>query len=98
MVFYIYILYSATSNIYYVGYTEDVSRRFEQHNNPQRTKFTSKHLPWELKCRFEVANTRALAMMAEKYIKRQKSRKYVELLIANETVRINLQKKYGQAS
>jgi putative endonuclease len=96
--FFIYILYSPSSNIYYIGHTEDVSRRLEKHNNPQQTKFTSKHLPWELKCSFEIADTRSLAMLAEKHIKRQKSKKYIESLILKEAERISLQKKYQKGS
>jgi putative endonuclease len=93
VLFYIYILYSPSSDIYYVGYSEDVPRRLEQHNNPLRSKFTSKHIPWVLKIHFEVADTRSGAVIAEKHIKRQKSRKYIELLISNETERLKLKDK-----
>ncbi|MBN8701809.1 MAG: GIY-YIG nuclease family protein [Bacteroidetes bacterium] len=84
MSFFIYILHSTVSNIYYVGYSEDVKRRLEEHNNPIRTKFTSKHLPWKLVCSFPISENRGDAMKAEKYIKKQKSRKYLELLIGSE--------------
>jgi putative endonuclease len=96
MAFFIYILYSTSSDIYYVGYTEDVSRRIIQHNNPQRTKFTSKHLPWVLKCSIEISNTRSAALMAEKHIKRQKNKKYIEALILSEEKKVRLQKKVLQ--
>jgi putative endonuclease len=72
------------SNIYYVGYTDNVERRIAEHNNPQRTKFTSKHLPWDLKSSFFVAETRGDAMKAERYIKKKKSRIYIENLIKNK--------------
>ena len=81
MAYYIYILYSVSSDIYYVGYSDNPEKRLYQHNNPVRMKFTSKHLPWELKCSFEVSENRGNAMKAEKYIKNKKSRKYLEKLI-----------------
>ena len=90
MPFYIYILHSSKSNIYYVGYTDNIERRISEHNNPQRTKFTSKHLPWQLKCCFEVSDSRSGAMKVEKYIKKQKSRAYVERLINDSKERLKL--------
>jgi putative endonuclease len=90
MGFYIYILYSTTSKIYYVGYTDNVERRLDEHNNPQRTKFTSKHLPWELKASFLISEERGLAMKAEKYIKKMKSRIYIEKLITDENEQLRL--------
>jgi putative endonuclease len=83
MSFFIYILYSPSSDIYYVGHTENVLRRMDQHNNPLRSKFTSKHLPWVLKVSFVVSQSRSGAMIAEKYIKKKKSRKYLEELIGS---------------
>ncbi|WP_443936585.1 GIY-YIG nuclease family protein [Pedobacter sp. MW01-1-1] len=48
MEFFIYILYSQSSNIYYVGYTNDYERRLEEHNTNERNTFSSKHRPWEI--------------------------------------------------
>ena len=84
MPYFIYILYSTSSDIYYVGHTENVERRFYQHNNPIETKFTSKHLPWLLKTYFEISDNRANAMKAEKYIKKQKSKKFIKKLISDK--------------
>jgi putative endonuclease len=86
----IYILYSAVSDLYYVGFSEDPQRRLIEHNHPQRTKFTSKHLPWTLVCSFGIAEERGLARKAENYIKRRKSRKYIEKLISNPEERMRL--------
>src|ERR1043166_9138763 len=79
--YFVYILYSPSSNIYYVGHSDDVDRRVNEHNNPVRTKFTSKHLPWQLVAVIEISNSRGEAMKAESYIKKRKSRKYIEKLI-----------------
>jgi len=68
-------------DIYYVEKTDNVERRIIEHNNPQRTKFTSKHLPWELKSAFIVGETRSETVKAERQIKKKKSRVYIERLL-----------------
>lgn len=81
----VYILYSEKANKYYIGHSEDVNRRLDEHNNPiQNSKFTAKYIPWILIARFELFETRALAMKAESYIKKQKSRKFIQTLIENK--------------
>ena len=86
MKFYIYILYSPGSDRYYVGQTHDVQARLMDHNEGNRshqsTKYTFKHRPWELKASFFVSEDRGEAMKVERYIKRQKSRKFIERLVA----------------
>jgi len=79
--FYIYIIYSASSDKYYVGYSSDPNRRLVEHNNNERTCYTSKHRPWVLKAIFAISDNRAIAMQYEKKIKQLKSRKILELLI-----------------
>jgi putative endonuclease len=65
--------------------TSDVYRRLEQHNNPSVfSKFTSKHLPWELKVFFEVSYSRGEAVIVERFLKNQKSRIFLEKLIAEK--------------
>ena len=91
--FHIYILYSDSSKIYYVGHTNNVERRLEEHNNPIRTTYTSKHLPWKLTCAFPISDKRFEAIMAEKLIKRRKSRKYIESLCKNELEQLKLKQK-----
>ena len=72
MEFYIYILYSETYDIYYVGYSDDFRRRFEQHNHSQNVTFTSKHRPWILKTVYSCGTKQSEAMKIEKFIKNQK--------------------------
>ena len=79
--FYVYIIYSNKSDRFYIGHTPDVAKRLEEHNNPQGKKYTSKYLPWELKLSFKVSESRADAMLVERFIKSQKSRKFIEKLI-----------------
>ena len=68
--------------IHYVGHTPDVKRRVYEHNNPQCQKYTAKHLPWTLSLCFPVSEQRGDAMKVESFIKRQKSRKFIHRLIA----------------
>jgi putative endonuclease len=80
--FYIYILYSAAADKYYVGYTTDVEARIMSHNHQDHfNTFTSKYRPWILKAAFECGNDRSFAMKIEKFIKKQKSRLFIEQLL-----------------
>ena len=75
----VYILYSASLDKYYVGYTNDIIRRLSEHNR-MKGKFTDKGIPWELVYN-ENYSDKISAENREKEIKRQKSRKYIESLI-----------------
>ena len=77
---YIYILYSAKLGKYYVGACTDLQRRLYEHNIGH-SKFTSSGIPWELKYTQEF-ETLPLAKQRELAIKKMKSRKYIEALIA----------------
>ncbi len=81
--FYIYILYSDSLDRYYIGSTNDVTRRLSEHNNPiRKTKFTAKASDWRLVFQASAGATRSDAVLIERYIKKQKSRKYIEALIS----------------
>ncbi len=56
-----------------------------EHNNPHIfNKYTAKHIPWELKLSFEVSESRGQALIVEKFIKKQKSRTFLEKLISEK--------------
>jgi putative endonuclease len=101
--YYVYILFSTSSDRYYIGHTPDVQKRLEEHNNPQRSdKYTAKHLPWMLILFFKISTDRGEAMIVERFIKNQKSRLFIEKLIAQkdnleyfETLTNNILKKVG---
>lgn len=78
--FYIYIIYSKSSDKYYIGYSNDPFRRLEEHNTKPFNTYTSKHRPWILKAVFRCSEYEKEAMRIEKLIKRQKSRKLLEKL------------------
>ncbi|WP_113638675.1 GIY-YIG nuclease family protein [Nubsella zeaxanthinifaciens] len=84
MTFYIYILWSEVSDIYYVGYTSDYEKRLLEHNTSIYHTFTSKHRPWLLKAVFSCGDNKSEALRIERFIKRQKSRKLIEKLIAGD--------------
>ena len=86
MKYFIYILYSENSNIYYTGYTSNVEKRISEHNESDKNTFTSKHRPWILKEYFEVLGTEADAMRIEKFIKKQKSKIFIEKILDSETI------------
>lgn len=81
MQFFIYILYSEHSNVYYIGHTNDFIRRLEEHNFSGHQTYTSKHRPWVLKAVYACGNLKAEAVKVERFIKKQKSRSLLEKLI-----------------
>ena len=84
ILYYIYILYSQTSDLYYVGYTNDYKRRLEQHNGSTSNTFTSKHRPWVIKAMFTCGHNEGDAMRLEKFIKKQKSKFFLQKLVNSE--------------
>jgi putative endonuclease len=77
---YIYIIFSETADLHYVGYTNDPQRRLIEHNNNPHNTFTSKHRPWVMKALFESGTSESQAIGLERLIKKQKSRKLIEML------------------
>ncbi|MBU3964703.1 GIY-YIG nuclease family protein [Patescibacteria group bacterium] len=45
--YYVYILWSSKSKIFYYGYTDDLRRRIKEHNDGL-SKSTASHCPWKL--------------------------------------------------
>ena len=92
---YVYILYSPSSDKYYVGQTADVGQRLQYHNELSEKSYTSRHRPWELRAVLELPS-RGLAMRLERHIKSYKDRDYIEELIASESARRALEERFGQ--
>jgi putative endonuclease len=80
-VFIVYIIYSRLLDRYYIGYTTDIVKRLDEHNSGI-SKFTSGAIDWVLKYS-ESFSDRGSAMKREKDIKKKKSRKDIEWLIAS---------------
>lgn len=71
-----YILYSEKLNKYYVGACTDINRRLYEHNIGH-SKFTSTGIPWRVVYK-EAFENLTEAKKREAYIKKQKSRKFIE--------------------
>jgi putative endonuclease len=76
MLFFVYILYSKSLDKYYIGSTENLTRRLEEHNRG-KGNFTSKGVPWLLAYKEEYTN-KTNAVKRELAIKKRKSRLYVQ--------------------
>ena len=77
----VYIIYSSKLDRYYVGHSSDIQTRLIQHNSGL-SDFTSKATDWIIKYH-QVYNLRSEAQLAERAIKKKKSRRYIEWLINN---------------
>ena len=78
--YYVYILYSEKCNRYYTGYSADVSARLIRHNSGKVTA-TRNCKPYKI-CAIKEFSTDIDARKEEIRIKKQKSRTYIESLIA----------------
>ena len=77
--FYVYIIYSAKLDIYYVGSTGNLEDRLKRHNSGRST-FTKPGVPWELVYQKKFS-TKSDACKFEYYVKSQKSRIFIESII-----------------
>ena len=78
---YVYILYSVSRDRYYIGSTSDPEERLMRHN-VGATPSTKPGRPWKIVYREELSS-KSEALKRENYIKRQKSRVYLEQLIGS---------------
>ena len=79
--FYTYILYSATLDCYYKGFSEDVLKRLENHLRGTH-KYTSQTRDWKL-VYVKDHETKTEALIEEKRLKKL-NRKSLEFLIKND--------------
>jgi putative endonuclease len=84
VMYYVYVIYSESADKYYIGYTDNMEMRLRRHNNATFNSFTHKYRPWIVKACFEAGPDKKLAMKMERYIKKQKSRNFLEDLVANK--------------
>jgi putative endonuclease len=77
--YFVYILQSARDKSYYIGYTSNIENRLWEHNEG-RTGYTKLKRPWSLIYQEEY-KTRKEAMVREKYLKKQKSKVYLEKIM-----------------
>lgn len=67
MQFWVYVLKSTQKNWYYVGITQDLNRRFQQHNSG-KVRSSKAYLPFKLFYKKEFPN-RLMARDYEKFLK-----------------------------
>jgi putative endonuclease len=81
--YFVYILRSCISGKFYIGQTNNLCKRLEQHNSGY-SKSTKSEIPWELVYK-EVYNNRSEAMKRERQLKSFKSKSYLnEIIVSGE--------------
>ena len=83
MHYYTYILFSEKINRYYIGSTQSIEQRIIRHN-AGATKSTKPGRPWNL-AYSEKFDSKTEAIKRENYLKRLKSRTFIEILIQNRS-------------
>lgn len=78
--YYLYILQSRSTGPYYIGQTQDIDERLRRYNSGG-CRATRGRGPWEVVYSRSYAS-RSEAMAAERGLKRAKSRRVIEALIA----------------
>ena len=84
MKYFVYILESLKNGKYYIGYSSNLEKRLVRHNQG-KTKGNRANAPFKLVFKEEFANSTE-ARKKELYIKKQKSRVFIQKLIANGAV------------
>jgi len=86
--YYAYIIYSSSRDVYYKGHTSlTPQKRLDRHND-QWTVSTRAGIPWELRF-FKSFETRSEAIRFELFLKKQKNRTFIESLIASDENELN---------
>jgi len=80
--YYVYFLKSLRDGSYYIGVTDNINRRFKEHNDGH-SKYTSPKRPWII-VRTEIYQNISLAYKRERFLKAKKSRKIIEKIISSE--------------
>jgi putative endonuclease len=84
--YFVYIIYSSKLDTYYVGTTDNVERRLLEHNlKTYADSYTSKGTPWSLVLSYLCSNSDE-AYKLERFIKRMKSRRFIEKIIDDEGI------------
>jgi putative endonuclease len=79
--FIVYIIYSNKTDKYYIGTTDDFNKRLDEHNNAvYPNAYTRNGKPWVLKKCFCCELSKEAYFM-ERFIKRMKSRDFIEKII-----------------
>ena len=78
LMYYVYILYSTNFDSFYIGFTADLERRLQQHNNGL-TKSTKAKRPWKI-AYSEEFSLQIDAMRRERFLKAQRNKSFYKKL------------------
>ncbi|SEP75637.1 GIY-YIG nuclease family protein [Flavobacterium urocaniciphilum] len=83
---FLYILYSSSTNKFYIGETSDVTFRLNLHNTHEfKGSFTKIASDWEIKLSFE-NEQKSNILYLEKFIKKMKSKVFIQKIIENPEI------------
>lgn len=85
--YYAYVLLSLKSKRLYIGYTNDLKQRFEEHNKGQGGEYTSKNRPFKL-VYYEAFLSKKDAGRQEKFYKTGYGREVLNEKIKNSLERL----------
>jgi len=80
LMYYVYVMQSEKNGSFYTGYTKDIPERIEYHNSG-KVKSTRYLMPFKV-VYIEAYESAIESRRREYYIKSQKSRKFIEALVA----------------
>jgi putative endonuclease len=75
--FVVYILFSYSGRITYVGYSQGSIERFHWHNTRSKKGFTTRYRPWKM-VHIEFYDNQKEAMAREKFLKTGVGRKWIQ--------------------
>ena len=83
---FVYIIYSKEANKYYVGETDNIELRLSKHNNHlYPDSFTKIAEDWKVVLLFNCVS-RAQAIRLEQFIKKMKSKVFIQKVITNPSI------------
>ena len=82
--YYIYVLKSQENGDIYVGYSDDLRRRFVQHNHGG-AKYTKAHIPWIL-VYYEAYKDKKDATKREKELKSHRPKEFLKEHLKNSLI------------
>ena len=80
----VYILQSEKDGSYYIGYSQDLIKRLEQHNS-SKSGYTATKNPWKM-VYVEEYETKTEAIKREKFLKRQRNKAFYKTLIEGSNI------------
>ncbi|HMV09776.1 MAG TPA: GIY-YIG nuclease family protein [Cyclobacteriaceae bacterium] len=86
--FSVYVLYSERFKKIYIGYTSDLSKRLESHNQFSTSGYTAKFRPWRVVL-VEEFGIKSDAIRRERQLKSAQGRKFIKALLPESETKTN---------